>query len=158
MSDVAELKKKFNSLKKKYPELPDFKEFSLIFGFPKDDEFDSVLRLYISMKKTPLNVAHWIIGQLSPVDTISSHDNKFAKTKKTELLEAMKTCMVIDKQLSLVSFESARTDDPEKLMASAISQAVSDLMPHVELFEVVLRLSMNGWMEESKSEEYGASR
>jgi hypothetical protein len=150
MSDVPTLRKEYNKLKKKYAELPEFKEFTLVFGFPKEDEFKSVLTIFKAVKKTPFNVAHWVMNILSPSDTISANDNRVTKGMRGELLVAMKKLVIADKKLSIRSFEASQSDDPEKVMAEAMAEAVEDLKGVAGFLKKVLEKIVEGW---SKAED-----
>jgi hypothetical protein len=156
MSDYATLKKEYGKLQKKYPKLPEFGEFTLVFGFPKEDELKSVLTLFQAVKKTPFNVAHWIMDVLSPHDTISAHDSQVTKDMRNELLSAMKTCVVADKELSIRSFEASQAKDPEKVMSEAIAAAVVDLKEVAEFLKKVLEKTVDGWKnaEDEKESTY----
>lgn len=152
MSDYPTLKKEYGKLKKKYP-LPKFEEFTLVFGFPKEDELKSVLTLFQAVKKTPFNVAHWIMNTLSPCDNITANDNKILSGFRDELLSAMKKCVIADKQLSLVSFKASRSKDPEKLMVEALSKAVADLKDVATFLETALERTVDGWSNSEDAKE-----
>ncbi len=147
MSEVAKLRKEYEKLAKEYP-LPEFEEFTLVFGFPKEEDFKSVLSLFRAVKKTPFNVANWIMNILSPVDTITSHDSHLIRELRDELLSAMKKCVVVDKRLSIHSFEASQSKDPEKVMAEALSEAVSELKGVAGFLETVLKKTAEGWEKE----------
>ena len=155
MADYPTIKKEYEKLKNKHP-LPRFEEFTLVFGFPKEDEVKSVLTLFRAVKKTPFNVSHWIMDILSPHDTITSHDSQVTKDLRDDLLSAMKKCVIVDKEMSLCSFNASQAKDPEKLMAESIAAASAELKEVAEFLKKVLEKTADGWRnaEDEKESTY----
>ena len=157
MSEFKKIKADYNKLKKEYP-LPDMKDFMAVFGYPKEDDLKSVVTLFFACKKTPASAAHWTINLMSPHDNISAQDQKFTKDMKNELLEAMKKCTIVDKKLSITSLEASQTDDPEKMLAEAISEAAKELRPVAEMIKKILKICVDGWSNTGTEEDHVSYR
>jgi len=152
MSDYSALKKEYGKLAAKHS-LPKFEEFTFVFGFPKEDELKSVLTLFQAVKKTPSNVAHWVMSLLSPSDTITAHDSQVTRDMRDELLDALKKCVVADKLLSIRSFEATQSKDPEKVMALALAETVKELKEVATFLKKVLEKTRDGWKNAENEKE-----
>jgi hypothetical protein len=155
MSDVAELRKNYDKLRKDYKDLPKFSDFTLVFGFPKAEEAVSMLELFRAVKKTPFKAAHWVMCVLSPSDTIMAHDSHVTKDRRDELVEAMKSLVIADKKLSMVSFKASQEKDPEKVMAAALGEVTSGLKDTALFLQAILELTAEAW--EHADEQHSAT-
>lgn len=153
MSDVATLKENYSKLRKEHKELPEFRDFTLVFGFPKAEEAESVLELFRAVKKTPFKAAHWVAGLLSPHDPICSHDSQVLKGMRSELIEAMKDLVVADKRLSMVSFDASGADDPSGEMARGLADAVEATKGTAHFLRELLEKTRDGWENAESADE-----
>jgi len=153
MTGMKEIKAEYSKLKKKHKDLPELTTFMSVFGFPKEDDVDSVLSLFAFSRKAPIHLANGMIGFISPTDFILSQDNKFVKHMKTELMEVLKTCVVLHKTFSLRAFEATKSEDPEQIMVETINFVTNELERTLPTVKKALELSKAGWQDSGTQTE-----
>ena len=149
---MKEARKKYEKLREKFKELPEFREI-LKLGIFEEGDFESVFSLEKAVKKSLLNLQGTFQEFLVPSDFVSMHDSKFLRDMRDEILEALTEIAYIVRRLSLKAFKAVSSNSPEENIAKAVAEAVRDAEKVIETYARALEVLEERWKSADIEEE-----
>ncbi|MBR9681293.1 MAG: hypothetical protein GOV00_00660 [Candidatus Altiarchaeota archaeon] len=127
-------KESYESLKKKFPGLPEWKALVYFAGIPKSEDVSDVYHITNLFRSSVSGLVTNFLSILTPNNFMALHDQKLCKDKRDEILNAVVKCGYILRKSMVDLMDAALEKDYEKQMAEVAGWVAKEATPSLEFF------------------------
>ena len=137
----------YKKIRKKFPELPEWKILVYYGGVPKEEDVEDIYRIVNIFRSSVSSLINSFMSILTPNNFAAMQDKKICKDERDRILGATLKCGYILRQSMADLMDAALEKDCEKKMAEVAKWISEEAMPELKFFHENTRFLAKEWKE-----------